>query len=95
MTPIEEASQIYQQGVKANEKGNPQLAYDHFLRAVELNPDFAPYRLNLALTSEQLARPAAMMHDLAYFQAGEAVRLAPQILGNVWGFAQIALATHH
>jgi hypothetical protein len=95
MHPIEEASKIYKEGVTAHKNSDAKTAHESFIRCVELNPECAPYRLNLALTSEELSRGATPYSDMAYFQASEAVRLAPTVLGNLWGFAQVALSTHH
>lgn len=95
MNPIAEASRLYDEGIDAHKRGDIKCAHEHFMRCVELNSECAPYRLNLALASEELSRLSAPLNDMAYFQASEAVRLAPDVLGNLWGFAQVALSTHH
>ncbi len=95
MTTQEEAHQAYQTGCAAHAKGNRHLAYDSFLRAIELDPNVSAYRLNLAITAQSLARPADQLNDMAYFQASECCRIQPEALGNWVGFAEIAMLTHH
>lgn len=95
MTAQEEAHQVYQMGCAAHARGNRHLAYDSFLRAIELDPNVSAYRLNLAITAQSLARPADQLNDMAYFQASECCRIQPEALGNWVGFAEVAMLTHH
>jgi tetratricopeptide (TPR) repeat protein len=94
-TPQMLAHKAYQDGCAAHARGNRHLAYDSFLRAIELDPNVSAYRLNLAITAQALARPADQLNDLAYFQASECCRIQPEILGNWVGFADVAMLTHH
>ena len=94
MTPEEkaqEAMDLYSLGCRYAEKGNLSFSFDCFLRAVELMPHVPPYRLNLAITSYRLARPREFLLDVAFLNAQEAARLAPDVLGNWVGLGEVAL----
>ncbi len=82
--PRAQAVKIYEQGMKANARGNPYFAYDCFLRAIELNPDEPVFRVHAAGAAVQLSRPRDFLLDQAVQQAQLAVQLNPNEIA-FWG----------
>lgn len=88
---VNQAFQFFQEACDLSNKKEHLRAYEKFVAAVNLAPDVAEYRINLALAAQALALEAEKYNEIAYQQASEAAKLSPDNAITWVAFGQVAM----